>query len=128
MVRIFKFTACLMLALWLPSTAHCALEGVGLLTGNCSESCGQRTTDSMDACCAIEGASYSTTANLLKVTAPSVLACAFFLCLQLPATPALPDFAILPAESYQRPKEWTVAWHFVRRAAPVPRAPSASIA
>ena len=128
MKRVFQFTAGLLLALWFPATEHCALADLGLLPQWCADNCETGQADSQDACGTIESGAYRSANGSLKVSAPSIMAGAAILFLLQPATKVMPESAILPAESYRRPQTWTGTWHFVRRAAPAPRAPSVCVA
>lgn len=111
-------------------TQHCDLEAAGLLTvevthtamANCGEPasshCAHHTGGN-----AVEGNLLKQSNDTVKVPTPSLVACTCFLCLQL----WTPQFAVEPtlgvAES-DRPQDWVPVWQFVRRAAPLSRAPS----
>lgn len=122
-----------MLAVWLASSQHCGLEAAGLITREAPHSTAHLTTAGCcqdtgnpcthDGCNVVESGTINPTNPFLKAPAPSLLACACFICLQLVA----PDVSAEPtlvAADLDRPKNWVPAWHFVRRAAPLSRAPS----
>lgn len=59
----------------------------------------------------------------IKVPTPSLAACTCFLCLQL-LPPVVAVEPILAVTSSESPEHWVPVWQFVRRAAPLSRAPS----
>jgi hypothetical protein len=72
----------------------------------------------------VEGITYKPSADLLlKVLVPDLLACSCFLCLQL-VHPDLGIELLTPVVAAEKPQAWVPIWHFVRRAAPLSRAPS----
>jgi hypothetical protein len=119
-----------MLALWLPATQHCDLEAAGLIAGesshaaagHCSENSGSPCAH--DACNIVEGSLIKPNSDTIKVPAPTLAACAcYFLCLQR----LTPEMSAKPASGVtepERPQHWVPVWQFVRRAAPLSRAPS----
>ena len=125
---ISKITALLLLALWVPATQHCDLEAIGLLAAHadhqdnapCSES---HTPCPSENCQVIEDATYKPSGTLAKVSSPSLLACIFSLCLQPDALYALHE-PVTPVFAQENPLSWVPTRHFVRGAAPMPRAPS----
>ena len=125
---MFKITALLLLVLWGPVTQHCDLEAAGLLAAheahpteiNCcepSEPCAH------DGCELVENGTYRSSGSLLTAVTPALLACTYFICPQL-ATPDVRDETVLPVVAAVKPQDWVPTWHFVRRAAPLSRAPS----
>jgi len=123
------FIAVVLLALWLPATQHCGLEAAGFFSmdgshGTAAVCCnGSGTACSHDGCRVVESEVSKPTNEAIKVPAPSLLACACFICLQLliPDMSAEPTLVVAEADRAQR---WVPAWHFVRRAALPARAPS----
>lgn len=123
------FVALVLLALWLPTTQHCRLEAAGVIepeashdtASACCENAGNACAH--DGCKVVEGSLVKSTHGATKAPAPTLLACASFLCLQsvTPDTSVKPVLAVTAAD---RPREWVPAWHFVRRTAPPSRAPS----
>lgn len=128
MRRLLPLLSLLALALWLPASQHCALEQAGVFATTCQDHGPARSSADKDGCSAFEDTAYKPTSSGLKVPAPSLLACACFLCLQESLLPTFSDRVVLPAESVQRAESRVATWHFVRRAAPLPGAPSAVIA
>lgn len=59
----------------------------------------------------------------IKVPTPSLATCTCFLCLQLlmPVLAIEPNLAVSESE---KPEHWVPVWQFVRRAAPLSRAPA----
>jgi len=116
------------LAAWLPATEHCALEAAGLVPQTCRDDCSLGQRNGADGCSVIEGAIYKPSTQVLKVLSPELLTCACHLCLQMIPWDAAQVIAPASAAAADRPRKWTTAWHFVRRAAPLPGAPSRSLA
>lgn len=127
MVRVSQFMAVLLLALWLPATQHCALEAVGALATTCADHCTTGESTGKDACGSLEDGSYKPSTVTSKVTAPSLFACACFLSLHLELC-ATDESQALPGEAFGQAKAWISSWQFVRRAAPLPGAPSLLLA
>lgn len=125
--------ALLMLAVWLASSQHCGLEAAGIIAQDASHGSPHTATSSCcsdtgnpcshDGCNVVESGTINPAVSFLKAPAPSLVVCACFICLQLVA----PDVSAEPtlvAADLDRPKDWVPAWQFVRRAAPLSRAPS----
>jgi hypothetical protein len=116
--RRLPFVALLLVALWLPATAHCDLEASGLIAGSCHEEGDCAEACAADACAAVEGASLNTAA-LLRILAPAE-------CSGLEAPLAVPALVADPG-AHPRLDPALAAldrtWSFVRRAAPPARAP-----
>lgn len=122
-----------MLAVWLASSQHCGLEAAGIIakeaphstahsaTSSCCEDTGDPCTH--DGCNVVEGGTINPANSFLKAPTPNFVVCACFICFQL----VIPDVSAEPTlevADLDRPKNWVPAWHFVRRAAPLSRAPS----
>lgn len=124
-----RFIAVVLLALWLPTTQHCGLEAAGLITAETPHGteagCCQTGSDrcAHDGCNVVEGNLAKSSNEAIKVPMPSLAACTCFLCLQVlpPVVAVEPIFAVTASES---PEHWVPVWQFVRRAAPLSRAPS----
>lgn len=127
MRRLLPVISLLLLALWLPATQHCALEEVGLFAQTCQDSCATGGNSEKDGCSTVEDGAYKPATDIFKVPAPSLLTCVCFLCLH-PAPQVLSDGPLLPGELVQRSESRIAAWHFVRRSAPLPGAPSLLVA
>lgn len=113
-------------ALWLPATQHCELEAIGLLEAHSTPDTGCCATDSgchHDGCELVENPTYQVSNNLAKVPAPELADCACWLCLQLVAQQSAAERYQLLAFA-EESGEWVPSWHFDRRAACSPRAPS----
>jgi hypothetical protein len=118
-----------LLALWLPITQHCGLEAAGLIAQEPAHApaakCCEKDTDpcTHDGCQVIEGHLLKHSNDVVKVQMPTLAACTCFLCLQL-LTPGLDAEPALTVVESDRPQHWIPVWQFVRRAAPLSRAPS----
>ncbi len=114
-----------LLAVWLVATQYCGLEAAGVwdLASDSSGCCSESAPCSKDGCEVVErGASASNSA--VKVPAPGLQSCTCMLCIRL----LVPTLIIEPsakfADGMERPAAWVPEWHFERRAALSPRAPS----
>jgi hypothetical protein len=118
-----------LLALWLPATQHCGLEAADLIAADAPHGvhpgCAETNCDhcTHDGCNVVESGLLKSGHESLKVPTPSLAACTCFLCLQLlpPVLAIEPNLAV--AESADS-EHWIPVWQFVRRAAPLSRAPS----
>lgn len=128
MRRLVPLFSLLLAVFWLPATEHCALEAMGLFGNTCADNCAPGQPCSKDDCGTVESGAYKPSVDTLKAPLPDLLACVCFLCSHLIQSDAARAPAILPGESFDRPRDWVSTWHFVRRAAPSPRAPSLSLA
>lgn len=127
MVRVSKFLSVLLLALWLPATQHCALEAAGVLITTCADHCTTSESTGRDACGSIEDGNYKPAGDTLKVPTPDLFACTCFLCLYLEER--APDESLsLTGDASGQADVWLSTWQFVRRAAPLPGAPSPLVA
>ena len=125
---ISKITVLLLLALWVPATQHCDLKAVGLLAAHADHEANASCTEShapcpSENCQVIEDGSYKPSGTLAKAPSPSLFACVFSLCLQPAALDALHE-PVTPVVARENPLSWVPTRHFVRGAAPQPRAPS----
>ena len=129
-MRFFsQIIAFVLLALWMPATQHCDLEALNVFAthdaaeaGN-SSCCEKNGQCAHDDCEVLEGNLFKPSSDLLKVPAPDLLVCSYLFCLQFVSfedrgQPATPVVAV------DQPLGWVPTWHFVRRAAPLSRAPS----
>jgi hypothetical protein len=117
-----------LLAIWLPVTAHCDLEAAGILAAHDTHSiesdcCEQEDPCTHDGCEIVENGAYRASDNLLKVVTPELLVWTVFLSPQLFASD-MRDEPALPVVFAIKPQGWVPTWHFARRAAPLSRAPS----
>jgi hypothetical protein len=114
---LFKITAFLLLALWLPATNHCDFEAAdigGLGSGDhCPLACGD--TCESDACSVVEGEAYSRAFDIRKAIAPSQSV--GFCLLSMLALPsrAEPPPAIGTGDTPEQ-EALLCTWSFVRRA------------
>jgi hypothetical protein len=119
--------AVVLLVLWGPATQHCNLDAAGIIDahGEHTDSACLEGEDpcSHDKCHVVERITYKPATNLLKVPAPDLLICSCFLCLQL-AYRDLNVEPVTPVVAVEKSQAWVPTWHFVRRAAPLSRAPS----
>jgi hypothetical protein len=131
MMRLFYrlFAFCLALY-WVPATGHCRIEALGLEFATCADSCHDKAPmgPTHDGCDVVESGLYKCGADTAKVPAPSVTTlCACLICLRDPAPETASGPGIATAEAV-RPRDWVPTWHFMRRAALSPRAPSLVLA
>ena len=128
-VSLFRrVIAIALLALWLPVTQHCGLEAAGLVSAHVphpapAQCCDTGGPCSHDGCSLVESGLTKPGTELSKLPAPAFFVLASFLCLQFSAPDSLSEPALVVADSEQ-PLDWVPAWQFVRRAAPLSRAPS----
>ncbi len=125
MSRRFQFAALFLLALWLPATMHCALESAGLIFTSSLCADGSNDHCAGDNCTQLEDGLFKQQTDELQVMSPDQFVCDGFLCLHLPPVAALAEPIVQPSD---QPQNWVTTWHFVRRAAPSPRAPSLFLA
>jgi hypothetical protein len=112
----------------MPATQHCGLEAAGLIAahgehGGNATCCETSTPCSHDGCEIVEGVAFKPTLDSLQVSAPDLVACTCFLCLQL-VYRDLSAEPVTPVVAVEESQAWVPVWHFVRRAAPLSRAPS----
>jgi hypothetical protein len=127
------FALCLALS-WVPATAHCRLQALGMEFAACSANCGDEASPhhgadaaNQDGCDLVENGFYKASVGGVKVPAPIVALCACLLCLFVPE--AIPDARLLStAAEAEEPQEWVAQWPFVRRAAALAHAPDALLA
>lgn len=127
MSRLAKFAALLLLALWLPATLHCRLEGVGLAgLFTCPEASAQAehsddNTAHADNCQTIESGQFAVIKSRIVPALLPAPVCVFVHCLLhvAPPAPAPEIFACSQTE----PLLLQRTWQFVRRAALPARAP-----
>jgi hypothetical protein len=124
MRRLLPFLSLLLLAAWLPAAEHCALEAMGVFGKTCSDNCVPGQPCSKDGCGTVETGAYKASVDTLKAPLPDLLACVCYLCSHLVLSDAARVSVILPGESFDRPRDWASTWQFVRRAAPLSRAPT----
>lgn len=121
-----RIIAVAFLALWLPATQHCGLEAAGLIaaeTQHPAQCCDTSDRCSHDGCNVVENGVIKPVSEASKVLAPDFSACLCFICLQL-AQPGMLDESALLVSAPENPFDWVSTWQFVRRAAPLARAPS----
>ncbi|MFT3831691.1 MAG: hypothetical protein QM691_18500 [Opitutaceae bacterium] len=127
--RLFTFV---LLGLWLIATQHCGLEAAGVLDEHAEEStfacCSESGPCVHDDCGQIERGSLPGTSTTLKLSPPALHACTCALRLLLNPPVFTPEPAIGHAARLEQSVGWVPTWHFTRRAAQSPRAPSLSLA
>jgi len=128
-----RIPSLLLLAVWLAATQHCILEAAGLWDAHADENVHTCCSDKVppcthDGCEVVEGGSIVSSTPSAKVSAPSLaadLACFEVGLIKSFASTSSPAEFVVGVE---RPSSWVPIWHFARRAAPSPRAPSLSLA
>lgn len=122
-------TALILLAAWLPATAHCMLEAAGVLdlvaqstdeSGCCvdSEPCAD------DNCQIVEQGLRASTSPTFKAPATILMPVVEFPRASLVEDAGSQQLAATFGAAVERPLEWVPAWHFEHRTAHPPRAPS----
>jgi hypothetical protein len=123
MRRLLPLLSLLLLASWLPATAHCALEAAGLLAETCPDGC-TTTSGEKDGCATVENGAYKLSRNTLNMPAPDLFVCVFHFYFQQIRLDAMRELAPLADALFERPTGGVSTWHFARRAAPPSRAPT----
>jgi hypothetical protein len=110
---------------WVPATGHCLIETLGLEIASCIESCHDKgpVGATHDGCDVVESGLYKSGANTIKVAPSVVTLCACLICLHTPELDIESGPGVATVDTV-RPRDWVPAWHFERRAALSPRAPS----
>lgn len=123
MKSALRFASLLLLALWLPVTLHCDLEAAGLTPPALSCQDGHApAAHAADNCALVENGHYQAGSALLKVPAPTLLACS--LCCVAVLAPPPVFIPSLSPECSDTPPELIRVWQFDRRAALPSRAPT----
>jgi hypothetical protein len=125
---VFKITAFLLLCLWLPATQYCTLVAAEIICEGAqlaapTECCETQDQCSRDACNLFENGAIKAGSEASRVVAPDLSACLCFVCLQV-AQPGSLDESVLVVSAPEHSLDWESTWQFVRRAAPLARAPS----
>ncbi|PTX91361.1 hypothetical protein [Opitutus sp. ER46] len=127
MPRFRTLLVCLLAALWLPATLHCAVDRLGALSAapTCcaeNEDTPAGNFDSCDTRCQLAGVGLERGADLAvkALPAPAPLPWLLVAALTLP----LPATEVAPPEPPQSPQELRRTWHFAARAAVPSRAPT----
>ena len=128
--RIFAFA---LLALWLTATNHCGLEAAVMLDSQrddaaASGCCASSQQCAEDRCDLVEQGSAVSSTDSVKVPMPALRACSCLVCLGLIAPPLLAEPLVEFTQGIDGPLGWVPTWHFARRAAQLPRAPSSILA
>ncbi|MCX6952180.1 MAG: hypothetical protein NTV51_08440 [Verrucomicrobia bacterium] len=127
MRRLQSLFCLLLLAIWLPTTEHCALEAAGLLGETLPDGCAAAPGGN-DSCDTVENGAYKPAGTALEIPAPQLFACVYGLWLQQIQRDAARELVPPPGALHERPHDWVSTWQFVQRAAPSPRAPSVFLA
>jgi hypothetical protein len=127
--RFRRIVALVLLALWLPATQYCTLVAAEVFADD-SQACAPEqccTTEdqcSFDACNLFESGVTKLAREGSKALAPDFSACLCFICLRSSHSDSGDESALMKP-ALERPLDWESSWHFMRRAAPLARAPSA---
>ena len=128
MLRLTKFVAVLLLALWLPATLHCRLEGLGLdalfsCADDAAKTTGSGCTD--DGCQSLEDGQFALGKTRIDPAVLPLLACAGVPCFLRDAPlKTAPEIVVDSAEDMA---PWQRTWQFARRAALPARAPDSQL-
>lgn len=124
MRRMLPLLSLFTLAIWLTASQHCALEQANVLESVCSDHCGAGQAVHNDGCGTVEDASYKPSGRSLRLPAPNLVQCLGLLCLHRAALERPIERSPSIGDSSRRAENWIASWHFVRRGAPLPGAPS----
>ena len=129
MPRFYRLFALCMALLWVPATAHCRIEALGIDFVSCADACHDQAPDAPhnDGCGVVESGLYKTGSHLVKVAPSLTTLCACFIALPVLEPDAKSGPGIATAQS-ERPRDWVPTWQFIQRAALSPRAPSLVLA
>lgn len=131
MSLVRRITVCLVLAIWMAATQHCTLEAAGMLSADSAHEnvgcCDSQGSCAKDSCHVVERGASTLNATAIKVPAPDLHSCLCSLCSTL-LIPAIAPAPPAPNSLSRDTLAWVPIWHFERRAAPSPRAPSCVIA
>ena len=137
LVRLIRnIVVILLVALWLPTTQHCALEAAGLFSSqeevpaNQTKCCGEPgKTCVEDPCNLLESGDYTSATAQPAVPVPAFTVCHCLLCISVAQDLISTDpDAATACVSFDRPAHCSPTWHFMQRAALSPRAPSLFVA
>jgi hypothetical protein len=112
-----------MALLWMPLTAHCALEASGIFDQKTDSCCDHENDCSESPCSMVAEGKYSPATNSVTVPVPEFNAWDSAALVRI-AIVVAPTEAVALRDSLERPPDWVVNWHFVRRAVGSPRAPA----
>jgi hypothetical protein len=107
----------------------CALEAAGVENLCASEDChlSNGTNAPLHGCNIVESGGFQSVVPTFKTAPSATFVCACLICLK-PAAEAPADVEFAVIRDYERPRDWTVRWHFERRAAALAHAPDSLIA
>lgn len=142
MRTLHKITAALLLALWLVVTQHAALEMAGVIPGHdhvtaTNEHAGEKHhNESHHDESGAQGNGHAgwhvaektapkPAVQILKAPTPVLWAFAFVFTFLITGSIRESTLTSVAKVAFERPRAWLPRWQFVRRAAPVSRAPSA---
>lgn len=119
-----RFITLLLVALWLPATAHCAIEVMTDCSSDaCKRACSHEGAAShVDACGMVENGDFTAAAAVAHAPAPSLTT---LVCLARLHARILADARPLapPAWASDHPRDWVPSWTFSLRTALPARAP-----
>jgi hypothetical protein len=129
MLRVFYrfFALCLALS-WVPATAHCRMEAIGLNFASCADSCHDKASSEAahDSCSVVENGLYKSGSSSVKVS-PVMVQCVCIVCLRI----SLPPSGTEPTVQLVGPvdnRDWVPARHFVQRTVAPAHAPDSVVA
>lgn len=122
-----RLVALLLLALWLPAMLHCELEAadVHILTHDDHHGAQGPGAGSSDPHHVLKEGAVAASAPSLKILPPTDTLALVLVALAVDRVRS--DEFVLSPDRHPPPPELAVGWHFVRRAAPSPRAPSVRV-
>jgi hypothetical protein len=123
----YKLIACLLLALWLPASAHCEMASLlGAFDEPCQSACDHAHNENgctLDHCALIEDGNYTLSNASAKIYAPASAEPLDLLRLMLTVMPRITAVDATIGWRARPTEDWVRDWVFARRAAPPARAP-----
>jgi len=127
-LHLHRLIALCLVLLWGPATMCCALEAAGIESvcadGNCHSADGAKA--SADACNLLESGDYQGVNSTIKASVPVSFVCDWLIWLKS-VMDLSPAEGLAVASADERPRDWTVRWHFERRAAALAHAPDSQL-
>jgi len=122
--NLHRLIALCLLLVWGPATMCCALDAAGAESLCASETCHSPDKEKApgDGCNVLESGDYQSVFSTTKVAPSATFICACLICLRADVEKSAEVVAVELA-AIERPRNWTVRWHFERRAAALAHAP-----
>lgn len=122
--RFLPLVALVLLGLWLPTTEFCKLDAAGFLPSGLSCPFANDGDCSNEICAALDHGTIKADHAVLKIPQPALIASPFLALEPAICSDHRVELAAVPAERFRLMDDPVSSWHFVRRMAPLSRAPS----